>query len=74
MVHGAMLALADDRSAGKNDREHGYVIDDAHDAGEPGGRDIRVEGDADVEIDRRERRALGCETKSLISVRMICWI
>ena len=59
MIHRAVLALADDGRAGQNDRQHRDVVDDPHDAGEPGRRDIGVEGDPDVEIDR-----LGCRRAS----------
>ena len=36
MVHRAMLALAHERGAGEDDGQHGHIVDDPHDAGEPG--------------------------------------
>ena len=60
----AVLALAHDGGAGQDDRQHGDVVDDAHDAGEPGGRDVGIEGDADDEIDRGGAASLAArETK-----------
>ena len=47
-----MLALAHDRRARQNDRQHGHVVYDAHDAVEPGGAEIGVEGNAYGEVDR----------------------
>ena len=35
MLDRALLALADERGAGQDHREHGDVVDDLHDGGEP---------------------------------------
>jgi hypothetical protein len=40
------------------DRQHGDVIEDRHDAGEPCRRHIRIEDDSHREVDRRQRHAL----------------
>jgi len=63
MVERAVFALADERGAGQDDRQHRDIVDDAHDAGEPRRLDIRVEGDAHDEVDRRCGRALGARQK-----------
>ena len=63
MIHRAVLALADDSRAGQDDRKHRDAVDDPHDTGEPGRRDIWVKGDADVEVDRRARHGLGTREK-----------
>jgi hypothetical protein len=52
-----MLAFAHDRRARENNAEHGDVVDDAHDAREPCRVDIGIEHHADIDIDRRQRRA-----------------
>ena len=53
VIHGAMLPLANHRRASENDGEHRDIIDNAHDACEPARRLIRVDRDANGEIDRR---------------------
>ncbi len=58
MVHRAVLAFTDDRGAGEDDRQHRNAVDDAHDTRKPGALDIRVEGDADDQIDRHQWGAL----------------
>ena len=65
MIHGAVLALANKRGAGEDDREHADAVDDAHDAGEPGGHDIWIVHDADVEIDWRRGNAFRVRQKIL---------
>jgi len=59
MVHGAVLALAHDGGACQDNGEHGDVVNDAHDAGEPARRHIGVEGHADGESYGRLRDRLG---------------
>ena len=58
MIHGAVLALPDDRRPGKNDGQHGDVVDDPHHAGKPSGGHVRVERNSHIEIDRRQRHTL----------------
>ena len=73
VIHRPVLALAHHGGAGQNDREHGDVVDDAHHAGKPAGRHVRVERHADGEVHGRlRRRASDREMKRLISSSMIC--
>ena len=61
MLDRPMLALANERGAGQNDREHGDVADDLHHRGEPFRLEIGVEHDAESEVDRLNfRSAQGC--------------
>src|ERR1700688_1391511 len=53
MIHGAVLSLPHYRRAGKNDGQHGNVIDDCHHAGKPGGRKVRIKRNSYIEIYRR---------------------
>jgi hypothetical protein len=59
VIHGAVLALAHNGGSRQDDCKHRHIVDDAHDAGEPRGGDVRIERNADIEIDRRQRRAFG---------------
>ena len=54
-----MLALANERGAGQNDREHGDVVDDLHHRCEPFRLEIGVEHDAEGEVDRLNFRSAG---------------
>ena len=57
-----MLALANKRGAGQDNREHGDVVDDLHHRSEPFRPEIGVEHDAEGEVDRLNfRSARGCE-------------
>ena len=56
-----MLALANERGAGQDDREHRDVVDDLHHRSEPFRLEIGVEHDAEGEVDRLNfRSARGC--------------
>ncbi|VTR66315.1 hypothetical protein DESC_480025 [Desulfosarcina cetonica] len=58
---GAVLAFADQGRAGQDDRKHGDVVDDLHDAAEPGAGQVGVEFHADGLADGRPGIAGGLE-------------
>jgi hypothetical protein len=45
VIHRAVLALANQRRAGQDNRKHRDAADDTHHTGEPGGHHIGVESD-----------------------------
>jgi hypothetical protein len=58
VIHGAMFTLPDDCGSREDDGQHGHVVDDTHHGREPGRRDVRIERDPNVEIDRRQLYSL----------------
>ena len=50
MFDGAVLALADQRRAGQDDRQHGDAVDELHHRAEPHRAQIRIEEDAHFEV------------------------
>src|SRR5512139_216303 len=54
-----VLALADDRGAGQDDRQHADLVDDGYDALEPGRLGVRVEQPAHHELHRLRPGRLG---------------
>ena len=54
----AVLALADQRRPGQDDRQRRDLVDDGHDAVEPGRVPVRIVGLSDDDLDRARRRVL----------------
>src|SRR6516165_3076050 len=50
MLHRPLLALPNERSAGQDHCQHGYVVDDLHDRGEPVRVEVRIELGSDHDV------------------------